>query len=172
MSQPRCNRGAEVVYPPLFKYKPVGTRSPSVFLAGTLEMGQSRNWQQEAVTALQGCASVIYNPRRENWDASWEQSLDCPEFNGQVTWELEMLTKADVVLMYFDPESKSPISLLELGMLAATRPDNVLVCCPKGFWRKGNVDIVCNRYGVRSYESLSQALEAVRSRCKAARMAA
>ena len=24
----------------------------------------------------------------------------------------------------------------------------MVVCCPEGFYRKGNVDIVCNRYGV------------------------
>ena len=48
--------------------------------------------------------------------------------------------------MYFDPETKSPITLLELGLYA--RSGKLVVCCPHGFWRRGNVDIVCDRYGV------------------------
>jgi len=48
--------------------------------------------------------------------------------------------------MYFDPNTKSPISLLELGLHANS--GKMIVCCPKGFWRKGNVDIVCERYDV------------------------
>jgi hypothetical protein len=28
------------------------------------------------------------------------------------------------------------------------RSGKLLVCCPEGFWRKGNVEIVCARYGV------------------------
>jgi hypothetical protein len=43
------------------------------------------------------------------------------------------------------PDTKAPISLLELGLFA--RSDRVVVGCPDGFWRRGNVEIVCQRYG-------------------------
>jgi hypothetical protein len=105
---------------------------------------------------------VIYNPRRLDWDSSWAQEIDSPEFNIQVNWELEHIDTADIVIMYFDPTSKSPITLLELGLVAARNPGKLHVCCPEGFYRKGNVDIVCNRYGVRTYETLDVMLDSVR----------
>jgi len=30
----------------------------------------------------------------------------------------------------------------------------IFVVCPEGFWRRGNVEIVCNRYDIRLFESL------------------
>jgi hypothetical protein len=57
-----------------------------------------------------------------------------------------MLEDADIILLYFDPNTKSPISLLELGLYA--RSKKLFVCCPDGFWRQGNVRVVCERYGV------------------------
>lgn len=53
--------------------------------------------------------------------------------------------------MYFSPNTKSPISLLELGLFA--RSGKVRVVCPEGFWRKGNVDIVCQYYNIPLYEN-------------------
>jgi len=122
-------------------------------------MGNSVDWQAYTIDILSANASVIYNPRRENWDSSWAQEIDSPEFNVQVNWELEHIEKADYVLMYFAPDSQSPITLLELGIVAARSPEKLLVSCPDGFWRKGNVDIVCNRYGVRTYETLDVMLQ-------------
>jgi len=49
--------------------------------------------------------------------------------------------------MHFSPETKSPISLLELGLYANS--DKLIVSCPAGYWRKGNVDIICERYGIK-----------------------
>jgi hypothetical protein len=71
-----------------------------------------------------------------------------------VEWELDALDAADVVLMYFAPETKSPITLLEMGIHAVQNPAKMIVCCPEGFWRKGNVDIVCSRYNVVQVETL------------------
>ena len=54
--------------------------------------------------------------------------------------------------MYVAPATKSPVTLLELGLFA--RSGRLAVCCPDGYWRKGNVEIVCARYGVPMLESL------------------
>lgn len=54
--------------------------------------------------------------------------------------------------MYFAPGSQSPISLLEFGLYART--NKLMVICPDGFWRKGNVDIMSERYQVETFESL------------------
>ena len=48
--------------------------------------------------------------------------------------------------MYFAPKSRAPIRLLELGLFA--RSGRLIVCCGDGFWRRGNVEVVCARNGV------------------------
>ena len=47
---------------------------------------------------------------------------------------------------------QSPITLLELGLFAQTK--KLIVCCPDGFWRRGNVQVVCARYNVPLVDSL------------------
>jgi Nucleoside 2-deoxyribosyltransferase like len=127
----------------------------AVFLAGSIENGVAANWQEQAERLLKGTDWTILNPRRDDWDSSWVQSKDNPHFRGQVEWELEAQERATAILMYFDPPTKSPISLLELGLFAHT--GKMIVVCPHGFWRKGNVDIVCERYGVRVAGSIEEA---------------
>jgi hypothetical protein len=83
--------------------------------------------------------------------------MNNPQFKEQVEWELEGIEKARKVIMYFDPTTKSPVSLLELGLLASKK-DKTIVVCPTGFWRKGNVDIVCNRYLIAQANNLSEAI--------------
>lgn len=62
--------------------------------------------------------------------------------------------------MYFDPSTKSPISLLELGILTAN-PNKLLVCCPEGFWRKGNVDVVCRKYNIHQINDKDSFFKAI-----------
>lgn len=124
----------------------------SVFLAGSIALDKAELWQDQVCEALVDLPVTILNPRRESWDASWPQDMSFDPFREQVEWELEALELADMILMYFDPATKSPISLLELGLHA--RSKKMAVCCPKGFWRKGNVDIVCTRYGIEQVERL------------------
>jgi hypothetical protein len=134
----------------------------SVFLAGSIEMGQAEPWQSVVEEALAGEDVVILNPRRDEWDASWEQSIHNPQFREQVEWELEGQERATAIAMYFAPATKAPITLLELGLFA--RSGKVVVCCPPGFWRRGNVEVVCARYGVELVESPSELVGQVRQR--------
>jgi hypothetical protein len=120
--------------------------APTVFLAGSIEMGSAPNWQAELIAALAPRELTILDPRRAEWDASWRQSIDEPKFREQVEWELEGLERADVIAMWFVPETKAPITLLELGLFA--RGGKVVVGCPDGYWRKGNVEVVCARFGI------------------------
>jgi Nucleoside 2-deoxyribosyltransferase like len=123
----------------------------SVFLAGSIEMGKAENWQQEATNTFNLSGWDVLNPRRDVWDSSWSQDFENPQFYQQVNWELNALEHADLIVMYFDPNTKSPISLLELGLFA--RSNKLKVICPEGFWRKGNVDIVCNYYNIPLFDS-------------------
>ena len=125
-------------------------KRPSVFLAGSIEMGAAENWQTDMSFFFQKLGFDVFNPRRDDWDSSWEQKYENPQFYQQVTWELNALEKADLIVMYFAPNTKSPISLLEFGMFAKIG-SKMRVICPEEFWRKGNVDIVCDRYGIPLY---------------------
>lgn len=135
---------------------------PGLFLAGSIEMGRAVHWQALFEQELSDLDVTILNPRRDDWDASWEQSLRNPNFRGQVEWELDAQEKADVIAMYFAPETHAPITLLELGLFAGSQ--KLIVCCPEGFWRKGNVEVVCLRYGVPTVETLPELVAATRRR--------
>jgi hypothetical protein len=131
--------------------KPPSPHEPSdgrhtLFLAGSIDMGATEDWQAEVVSRLSDLDIVVLNPRRDDWDASWRQSIDEPQFRGQVEWELDGLERADVIAMWLARESQAPISLLELGLFA--RSGKVVVGCPAGFWRRGNVEVVCARYEI------------------------
>lgn len=122
-----------------------------IFLAGSIEMGKAIDWQKKIEETFKDQTVVIYNPRRDDWDSSWVQKEENLQFNQQVTWELSALEESDVVAMYFAPETKSPISLLELGIWLGKNPQKLTVYCPDGYEKKGNVDITCKRYGVMVY---------------------
>jgi hypothetical protein len=117
-----------------------------LFLAGSIDMGAADDWQAELASALADRDLVILNPRRDDWDPSWRQSIDEPQFRGQVEWELDALDRADVIAMWFAPGTKAPITLLELGLHA--RGGKLVVGCPDGYWRKGNVEVVCARHAI------------------------
>ncbi len=135
---------------------------PSVFLAGSIEMGEADDWQRDFERGLEDTQAVILNPRRDDWDASWKQSASDANLRAQVTWELDAQEAATCIAMYFDPKTKAPITLLELGLFA--RSDKVIVCCPDGYWRKGNVEIVCARYRVPMVQTRTELLAGVRQR--------
>lgn len=133
-----------------------------LFLAGSIDMGKAIDWQKQIETALSGLVIDIYNPRRDDWDSSWKQAISHPGFREQVEWELAHLERADMIVFYFDPKGASPVSMLELGLHA--RSGKVIVCCPEGFWRRGNIEITCLKYGVPFFSSLEQAIEHIRKR--------
>lgn len=129
----------------------------SVFLAGSIDMGKALNWQETATAALEDQDTLILNPRRTHWDASWVQDISNPPFREQVEWELDHLEHAEYILFFFDPSGSAPITLLELG-LQAGRGKTVVVVCPDGYWRRGNVQIVCHRYGFQLFDNLEDGL--------------
>jgi hypothetical protein len=137
-----------------------------IFLAGSIEMGKAEDWQAMIPELFKDRENLVFfNPRRDNWDSSWEQKESNPQFSEQVNWEMDKLDESDIIFMYFSPETKSPISLLELGLHAASY-SKMIVCCPEGFWRKGNVDIVCSRFNIPVYNTLDDAIGRLRTSLK------
>jgi len=126
----------------------------TVFLAGTIDMGYSVDWQARAdslFVALPSGRFMLFNPRQEHWDAAKPGEMDY-----QVNWELEHLEQADWIIMNFLPGSQSPITLLELGLHA--RGGRLLVICPPEFYRYDNVRITCAKYGVPMFATLEDAV--------------
>jgi hypothetical protein len=140
---------------------------PKVFLAGSIDMGKAVDWQRQLIDALGDMDVVILNPRRADWNPAWKPELADEHFAQQVDWELSALEQADVIVMYLAPSSQSPVSLLELGLHA--RSGKLVVLCPPGYWRKGNVDAVTARYGIEQATSMEDLASRVRLRLRAPR---
>jgi hypothetical protein len=128
-----------------------------IFLGGSIEMGKAVNWQKELIERLRDEPITFINPRRDDWDSSWVQEITNPQFREQVEWELSGLEESDIIIMVFDPKTMSPISLLELGL--QSKSNKMVVMCPEGFWRKGNVDIVCEKYNIKQVKNIDELVE-------------
>lgn len=132
----------------------------TVFLAGSIEQGNADDWQSKVIKSLSNASVTFINPRRQDWDSSWKQHRNSWQFKLQVEWELYWLEQAKRRVFYFDPNTKSPVTLIEFGRYG-NKPGTI-VCCPEGFWRKGNIDIMCRQDKIVVYENLDQVIFALR----------
>jgi hypothetical protein len=66
-----------------------------VFLAGSIGLpdsgGKAEDWQKMIIKELSDYPIQFLNPRRDDWDSSWKQTIEDKQFNEQVTWELSSL---------------------------------------------------------------------------------
>jgi hypothetical protein len=141
----------KVLVPPMY-YRPEDEpKSLKVFFGGTIDNGSSIDWQKTLAEELMACETkrplCIFNPRRANWD----KQADKKKIEGQIVWELTHLELADVIVMNILPNSKSPISLMEIGLFA--RKHKLIVFCNENFYRYDNVKVVCERYDVPLYNT-------------------
>lgn len=134
--------------------KIINTVPPLIFLAGSIDLGRAEAWQDKIVDFLKKYQGTLLNPRRGNWEQNQGQDLTNQKFKNQVTWEFKGLNKSDYIIMYFAPASQSPISLLELGLFAGSH--KIICCCPHGFWRRGNVEFVCQKFKIPLTENFEE----------------
>ncbi|CAP86471.1 hypothetical protein EN45_051570 [Penicillium chrysogenum] len=134
----------QVIYAPSNE-APRGVKS--IFLAGTTSKVDNYDWRERLSTALSDMSVTVYNPYRPDWDSSWREEIDFVPYREQVEWELEKQEKADIVVIYFHPATQAPISLLEFGLCARV-PGKAIIVCPEGYWKRGNVQIACKKYGI------------------------
>ncbi len=129
-------------------------------------MGTAIDWQTQLKTALADKQVTIYNPRRDQWDATWVQSASEPMFNGQVNWEVDHIDEADIVFFFIDPATKSIVTFGEfyyiLGQLKAGKHRDVIIVCPQGYWRRGNLEVMCNRFSLKLHETLEEGIEVLK----------
>lgn len=126
----------------------------TVFLGGTIDNGDSPNWQQELTDFYKDKDNglILANPRRGDWDKdATEETL-----REQIKWELDMMESADLIIFNILPSSKSPITLMEIGLHVRRTDCRVVVFCAKDYYRYMNVKEVCDRYKVELVESNEQ----------------
>jgi hypothetical protein len=156
MSQPTPPK-ATIHTPPL---RPTIT-TPSIILYGAIQP-HTPSWQTTLSNSLSDLPIAILNPVRSDWDSSWIESITFAPFAEQVAWEMDYAQVADVIVFYFAPEALTPVTLLELGLYAGT--GKAVVCCPEGFYKRGNVQVICGRYGIEMVGGLGELGEVVRKR--------
>lgn len=135
-----------------------------IFLAGSIEMGKAEMWQDRLAKDLMNEKVILFNPRRDDWDSSWVQDpTPGTQFHQQVNWELDHIRRADMVVFYFDPETQSPITLMELGYCIGTNKP-IVICCPEGYFRKGNVVIMSRLVGATPVDTYDEFLSKIKSK--------
>ncbi len=133
-----------------------------LFLGGTIDQGQARDWQAEVVKSFEDVDGLtILNPRRDNWDAGLDHDTSQGSiFEQQIKWEMMAQDQADFKLYNFEPNSKSPVTMLEVGAWADSAT-TVVVCSPD-FWRHGNIKLFCDWRNIPFFEDLEPALKILR----------
>jgi hypothetical protein len=130
-----------------------------VFLAGSIDNGRAVDWQADITGRFAGHDITVLNPRRDNWNADLDNDISDSVFRAQVEWELDALDAATYIVFYFAPGSQAPVTMAELGLTA--RSGKVVVCCPRGFYRRGNVQIICRRFDIPLVSSIEALAETI-----------
>ena len=125
----------------------------TIFLAGTIDMGNSENWQAALVETFSSNEGryILYNPRRDTFTNTPD------EMEYQVNWELDHLEKSQIIIMNILGSSKSPVTLLEMGLFM--KSGKLLVACEPDYYRHANVRLTCARYNVPLYPSLKALMQ-------------
>lgn len=149
--------------------------SKKIFLAGTIERGTAVDWQEKAWISLASAFDnlIVFNPRRDDFSPEATQSVNNSYFYEQVQWEQDALEASNVVLFNFIPKTLSPITLMELGYALARKrgwgpnfgicPQQIVVCCPDGYWRQGNVEVMLKRAGIFMFRDYDAAFYEVKN---------
>jgi hypothetical protein len=132
----------------------------SLFLAGTTTAVDNVDWRETLSALLSEYPITIFNPNRPDWDGTWREGIAFEPYRQQVLWELDKQAKSDLVVVYFHPATLAPISLLEFG-LSAQIPGKVVAIAPKGYSKRGNVQIVCSKFGIEFLDSLDKLPEII-----------
>ena len=123
----------------------------TVFLAGAIDMGTAVDWQTQVIEQI-GTEFCIFNPRREKFTPD---TLD-----EQIEWELDKLERADYIFLWFPKDSKAPISFFEAGLY--WNSGKLIVGAEPGFYRRRNLELTAERYGVILHDSLDEMIFCLR----------
>lgn len=130
----------------------------SVFLAGTIDNGNSFDWQNLVIQRLQDIDCIVYNPRKSSWNPKLNASSASETLRKQVDWEQTCIFAASEVFFNFEAGSVSPISLLEYGQCFATGKSTI-VRCPTAYFRHGNIKIMQDSIQEPTFIDLDKAIQ-------------
>jgi hypothetical protein len=136
----------------------IGRDDKVIFLGGSIEMDTAPKWQNEFIEKLKPLDDtwIVLNPRRTDWDSTWVQSIENPQFFQQVLWEMRGLARADHKVFYFADNTLSPITLLELGKYGGW---NAYIVCEAVYKRRGNVEIFCYENDIPIYRDMDEVIK-------------
>lgn len=101
--------------------------------------------------------TLVLHPHEEMPDSIDLKSYKSVFLAGTIDMGSGVDWQKDVVELFEKaPGSKSPITLLELGLFA--KSGKLHVVCTEGFYRYDNVRITCAKHGVPVYASLTEAI--------------
>jgi len=118
------------------------------FLAGSIDYREENPWR---VNFYRFSSNKLhfFDPTRKDHDA-----LNNAQMQEHINWELDALELSDKIILNFLPESKSPISLVELGLYA--KSGKLIVVCPKEFYQKRYIKTLCKKYRIKLHNSLDE----------------
>lgn len=138
-----------IVAPDVF-YPAMHQSHRSIFLAGAIDMGAAVNWQQEVIASATYDYVVFLNPRRK-------EDFTPDMLDEQVLWELDMMQKADAILMWFPADSKAPVAMWEAGLHWMS--GKLHVGAEPGFYRRRNLELYAQWFGLTLYDNLTKLVE-------------
>ncbi|WP_055447706.1 nucleoside 2-deoxyribosyltransferase domain-containing protein [Lacinutrix mariniflava] len=126
-------------------------RKKYYFLAGSMDFNESNSWRQKIMQEMKHLVHFLDATRIEHNDFSDSQMKE------HIEWELDALIISDKIILNFKEDSKSPISILELGMYV--KSSKLVVVCPNKFYQRRYINVLCNKYNTPFFDSFDEAIE-------------
>jgi len=136
----------------------------TLFLSGSIDRDTAVDWRLRLTTQVLDLPVTVINPHRSDWDSTWREEPDFPQFREQTQWELSMLAKADIAAIYFAPGTPAAVTLFELGSCLQKGSEGVVVFCPDSYWKRGNVQLICEAYNLVCCKTFEEFVTAVRTK--------
>ena len=129
----------------------------SIFLGGS--MTETNDWREHFIEGFKSYDVSFLSPYRKNQPNITDENLDLndPAIIEHIKWVNNAIDDAWMVFLYFDPSTKSPLSLLDFADLCKNK--KAIVCCPKDFWKSTIIKTVCIEFNVQFFEDLENYIE-------------
>ena len=137
----------------------ITNNSVKIYLAGTQDFSNAENdWQQKFINGLvpltdplkgllmfKSTNFIIFNPHVP-FESPAAPNLDNPQFIQVMQWRMSMMDQADMVFLNLLNKSKSPVPVLEFGLLANT--NKLVVRCGEEYMLYSQIRLYCEKYNI------------------------
>lgn len=150
-------KGFQGFHEPRIKPSRTSRHAPVISLTGPISSKRERCWQLPVAEDLRARGFQVRTPLEKRWLSEWLEHTGEPVFQRNVASNFQDLDESDEILMHFTEDSLAPTSLLQFGRYVHS--GKLTVSCERGFWRRGNLEIMCGLYGVPLFESQRDGVE-------------